>query len=168
MVNKTGFDESKNMVFVVRARNRPGTSPSVTTHPSRRPSKSDASSFTHCSSRHPLPMILASLSLVIWVLSTFPIRWKVFNQLWIAERRVLYDYDKIGDTPPCLDRGQTNFTGRIALGQGKGVTEKGLHNSDKIMISLTFLPKNIHVQILCSKNIIQIGKVRLVHAYLTL
>ncbi len=36
----------------------------------------------------------------------------------------MFDFETFGDSPACLDKGNTNYTGQIALSQGIGKTEK--------------------------------------------
>ena len=44
--------------------------------------------------------------------------------LGMQGRRILYDYDKFGDSPACISNGQ-NIDGKQATSQGYGFTEHG-------------------------------------------
>jgi hypothetical protein len=39
-------------------------------------------------------------------------------------RRIIYDYDRFGDSPACISKGE-NILGKVAISQGYGFTEKG-------------------------------------------
>ena len=45
--------------------------------------------------------------------------------LCISGRRIIYDYDKYGDTPACLGKQDQVLDGKIAVSQGYGLTENG-------------------------------------------
>ena len=49
---------------------------------------------------------------------------ELYNDIAVVElgRRIEYDYDKLGDSPTCLDKGQDN-TNKLATVTGYGVNE---------------------------------------------
>ena len=52
------------------------------------------------------------------------------NQFFFSERRIIYDYDKFGDSPTCL--GDNNeISGLEALVQGKEIIVEELNSGDK-------------------------------------
>jgi hypothetical protein len=40
-------------------------------------------------------------------------------------RRIIYDYDSLGDSPACLSKEGQSLEGKLAVSQGYGYTEKG-------------------------------------------
>jgi len=51
----------------------------------------------------------------------------LYDDIAVVElgRRIVYDYDKFGDTPFCLDQGEKTFYEETATVQGYGLTENG-------------------------------------------
>ena len=51
----------------------------------------------------------------------------LYDDIAVVElgRRIVYDYDKFGDTPFCLDQGEKTFYEETATVQGYGLTEDG-------------------------------------------
>jgi len=43
----------------------------------------------------------------------------------IAGRRIIYDYDRFGDSPSCIGSGK-EIVGKTATSQGYGFTENGM------------------------------------------
>jgi hypothetical protein len=43
-------------------------------------------------------------------------------------RRIIYDYDRFGDSPSCLGKKDANLEGIVAVSQGYGLTETGEEN----------------------------------------
>ena len=50
-------------------------------------------------------------------------------QFSISERRIIYDFEAIGDSPACIGKDK-NLEKQIALTQGFGITENTLDFSD--------------------------------------
>jgi hypothetical protein len=44
----------------------------------------------------------------------------------LAGRRIIYDYDTLGDCPTCLSKEGTNIDGKTAQIEGFKITEKGI------------------------------------------
>lgn len=55
----------------------------------------------------------------------------LYDDIAVVElgRRIVYDYDKFGDTPFCLDQGEKSFYEEIATVQGYGLTEEGANGA---------------------------------------
>merc|ERR1712110_1096277 len=51
----------------------------------------------------------------------------LYDDIAVVElgRRIVYNYDKYGDTPFCLDQGEKSFYEEIATVQGYGLNEEG-------------------------------------------
>jgi len=68
---------------------------------------------------------------------TYP---SLYDDIAVVElgRRIVYDYDKFGDSPFCLDQGEKTFYEEIATVQGYGLTEDGV-NGDLLETNVTII-----------------------------
>ena len=48
-----------------------------------------------------------------------------FSLTWLLGRRIMYDYDKFGDSPICLSQVEEQLEGKEAYVEGYGLTEHG-------------------------------------------
>ena len=65
----------------------------------------------------------------------------LYNDIAVIElgRRVVYDFEKYGDSPICLDNGKHEVIGDIATIQGYGVTETGLPSGELLESNVTVI-----------------------------
>jgi len=49
-----------------------------------------------------------------------------FKTFFLTGRRIIYNYEKFGDTPTCISSGK-DIVGKAAISQGYGFTELGMY-----------------------------------------
>ena len=65
----------------------------------------------------------------------------LYNDIAVGQlgRRILYDFDKYGDSPACLSDGKKNIDGLEAVVQGYGTTETGKPSDQLIAAKVTMI-----------------------------
>ena len=79
--------------------------------------------------------------------------------MFFLERRILFDYDKYGDSPACLGKDE-DLAGKIALTQGFGKTELESDSPGKLLETNVTIISNEE----CYKNLNHIIKTN-IHGY---